>query len=126
MLFATDNFVIDVRKYIIKDGEHMNFAQELKSLRKERGLTQEALARNVGSTREKIQKYEEGVNPPVETLIKLADALGVCIDHLVRGGDGCPVKNDEIADLVRRIVTMRETNKQVVKKLLDALEEGTK
>jgi transcriptional regulator with XRE-family HTH domain len=101
------------------------FAQELKRLRKERGLTQEALARKVGSTREKIQKYEEGVNPPVETLTKLADALGVCLDQLVKGSDGCPIKSDEIAALAKRIVTMREKNKQAVKKILDALDEGT-
>lgn len=100
----------------------MSFAKELKHLRKDRGFTQEALAKKIGSTREKIQKYEEGVNPPIETLTRLADALGVCLDHLVRGNDSCPMKNDEIFAIVHRIVALQEKNKQVVQTVLDALE----
>ncbi len=58
----------------------------LSKIRKEKGLTQEGLARKADISYHTLVKIESGgiENPKIETVIKLADALGVSIDKLVR------------------------------------------
>lgn len=56
----------------------------LKKLRKERGLTQIALQMQTGIEQALISKYEQGVRvPPTETLIILADFFNTNIDYLL-------------------------------------------
>ena len=61
------------------------YLKNLKSLRKKKGWTQERLARESGISFHTLIKIENGriKNPKLETLIKLAKALGVSIDRLV-------------------------------------------
>lgn len=62
----------------------MTFAQRLKSLRKEKKLTQEQLAVLAGITTRQIQKYEGSVSRPrIAQAEKLAAALDVSIDALL-------------------------------------------
>ena len=56
----------------------------LKFLRKKKNLTQEVLASTLGISRSKLAGYESSVNPPLDTLVKLSDALGVSLDILLR------------------------------------------
>lgn len=60
--------------------------KNLAKIRKEKGLTQEALARKADISFHTIIKIESGriKNPRIETVIKLADALGVNVDWLLR------------------------------------------
>ncbi len=51
-------------------------------LRKERGYTQEQLARMVGVTAQAVSKWENGGTPDAELLPSIADRLGVTIDTL--------------------------------------------
>lgn len=61
------------------------FANRLASLRKDKGITQDALARMIGTARVTICRYEIGTREPdIETLIRIADALGVTVDELVK------------------------------------------
>lgn len=56
----------------------------LKKLRKERGLTQIALQMQTGIEQALISKYEQGVRvPPTDTLIILADFFNTNIDYLL-------------------------------------------
>lgn len=56
----------------------------LKTLRKERGLSQEALAERAGLHRNFISLVERSESQPtVDTLFRLADALGVTAVELV-------------------------------------------
>ena len=56
----------------------------IKRLRKKQGLTQEALARRTGVTREYITRLELGRHDPMfSTLVKLAKALKVTVAELV-------------------------------------------
>lgn len=56
----------------------------LRKLRKERGLTQIALQMKTGIEQALISKYENGERvPPTETLMILADFYGVSIDYLL-------------------------------------------
>ena len=59
--------------------------KNLAKLRKEKGLTQEGLARKANVSYHTVIKIEnEGIeNPKIETVIKLAKALNVSIDLLV-------------------------------------------
>lgn len=56
----------------------------IKALRKQRGISQEALAERAGLHRNFISLLERNVSQPtVDTLFRLADALGVTAVELV-------------------------------------------
>ena len=57
--------------------------KNLQKLRKQRSLTQEALAEQVGVARQTIAKWETGESvPDLEMAGKLASALGISLDDL--------------------------------------------
>ncbi|WP_052356624.1 helix-turn-helix domain-containing protein [[Clostridium] dakarense] len=59
------------------------FSNRLKSLRKEKGLTLEEMAKDLGTTKVTLSRYENGVREPkVETLITLANYFNVSTDYL--------------------------------------------
>lgn len=61
-----------------------NFSDRLRETRKQRQLTQEALAEKANISRVMVTRYETGQTiPTVEVLISLADALSVSIDYLL-------------------------------------------
>lgn len=56
----------------------------LRKLRKERGLTQIALQMHTGIEQALLSKYETGERvPPTETLLVLADFYGVSLDYIL-------------------------------------------
>ena len=56
----------------------------LKEKRKEKGMTQEALANSCGISRQRVTNYEIGIREPdLKTLKKLATALDVTVDELL-------------------------------------------
>ena len=56
----------------------------LRKLRKERGLTQIAVQMKTGIDQAQISKYENGERiPPTDTLMILADFYGVSIDYIL-------------------------------------------
>ncbi len=59
--------------------------KNLSKLRKEKGFTQEGLARKADISYHTLLKIEGGgiKNPRIETVVKLADALGINLDKLV-------------------------------------------
>ncbi len=60
------------------------FAQRLKSLRKEIGLSQEALAKKLNLYKSTIAKYEtEKISPSIEMLIIFAKFFKVSTDYLL-------------------------------------------
>jgi transcriptional regulator with XRE-family HTH domain len=62
----------------------MEFPQRLATLRKDRGLTQQALADAVGVHVTQLRRYEAGASQPtLEVLRKLAVALSVSADLLL-------------------------------------------
>lgn len=59
------------------------FGDNLKTLRKKRGLTQQELADKVGTNRVNVTKWETGrTEPSLENIVKLADLLDVSLDWL--------------------------------------------
>ncbi len=56
----------------------------IKFLRKKKGLTQETVAQAIGISRSKLAGYELNINPPLETILVIADYFGVSVDILLR------------------------------------------
>ena len=70
----------------------MNFSDKLQILRKNKGLTQEALADKLGVSRQAVAKWEAGqVYPDIANLIQISDLMNVSVDYLVKDQD-CAVK----------------------------------
>lgn len=62
----------------------MAIADNIKRIRKEKGITQKKLGELTNIAEPNIRKYENGKqNPKMETLIKIAKALGVHLKDLV-------------------------------------------
>lgn len=59
--------------------------QRIKQVRKKVGWSQQKLAEKAGLSLAVITKIEQGVakRPSIQTMVKLADALGISLDELV-------------------------------------------
>ena len=68
-----------------KGGETMDTGQRIKALRKGKKMTQDELAKAVGTSKQNISKYERGVveNIPICKLRKLADVLETSAAELI-------------------------------------------
>jgi uncharacterized protein len=66
----------------------VSFAENLRRLRKEAGITQEELGARAGIQMADISRYEAGGRDPrVTTVARLAAALNVPVVELLRTGD---------------------------------------
>lgn len=62
----------------------VGFGNQLKELRKKKGLTQQNMADMMGITMRNYQRYEYGmINVPATTLNFFADYFGVTTDYLL-------------------------------------------
>jgi len=62
----------------------MRFSDKLKQLRNEKKITQVELAKSIGISDRTIIRYEAGVvEPPLSTLITIADYFNVSADYLL-------------------------------------------
>ncbi|HNS98792.1 MAG TPA: helix-turn-helix transcriptional regulator [Polyangiaceae bacterium] len=62
----------------------LELARRIRDARRAAGLTQEAAASRANIDYKRWQRLEEGtVNPTVQTLVRVADALGTDLWHLV-------------------------------------------
>jgi transcriptional regulator with XRE-family HTH domain len=66
----------------------MKFNEKLQALRKEKGLSQEALAELLDVSRQAISKWESGQSyPETEKMIALSEMFGVTLDSLIKDGE---------------------------------------
>lgn len=69
-----------------REGVLPELGRRIVRLRAGRGWSQGELARRLGIARSRLGKWERGLHgPPVEDLARLADALEVDLEELVRG-----------------------------------------
>jgi transcriptional regulator with XRE-family HTH domain len=100
---------------------NMEFPERLTALRKERGLTQLALADAVGLAVLQIRRYEGGTSQPtLDVIRKLSIALGISADMLVfdaeeRGPD------EVLRYQFETICRLSAREQEVVRALLDAV-----
>ena len=78
------------------------FQNNLKALRKEKGITQEELAARLNVVRQTVSKWEKGLSvPDSDLLIKLAEILDVPVSRLL--GSKIEAKPDALAEQLSRI-----------------------
>ena len=96
------------------------FGQRLRSLRKQRGLSQTELGELSEIHFSHISRYERGAaQPTADTLKRLSEALKISVAHLVEESDA-PIEDPEIRQQLREIESLPENDRQVVKRLLGA------
>ena len=80
------------------------FSENLKILRKQKGLTQEALAIKLHITRQTISKWEKGLSvPDTEQLVRLAEVLEVPITQLLGQKVADTTNENEVAEYLAQI-----------------------
>ena len=99
----------------------MEFPERLATLRKARGLTQQALANQVSVTVVQIRRYEGGTSQPtLDVIRRMAIALGVSGDMLLfdeqeRG------PSDVLRYQFETVSRMSEREQEMVRDMLDAV-----
>ena len=79
-------------------------SENLKNLRKTKGITQEELAIRLNVVRQTISKWEKGLSvPDADTLIKLADFFEVSVSDLLGSKVEKEADTNSIADQLSRI-----------------------
>lgn len=109
---------------MVETADRKAMGARIKTLRKAKGLPQKALAAVLGIRFEQLNKYEGGFNtPPVEMLVKIADALGTSVDYILTGN---PVEDSQLANvrLFRRfqaLENLAEEDRETVIRVIDAM-----
>ena len=79
-------------------------SDNIKTLRKARGFSQEELASRVHVVRQTVSKWEKGLSvPDAELLQKLAEALEVPVQQLLGAQIQTPEERDALAEQLSRI-----------------------
>jgi transcriptional regulator with XRE-family HTH domain len=62
----------------------MTIGEHIMQLRKQKGLSQAALGKQIGTSGDIIGRYERNImTPSIDVIMKISDKLGVSIDYLV-------------------------------------------
>ena len=85
-----------------------NFNENIRRIRKEKGITQEQLADAVGVSAQAVSKWEISSFPDAGLLPAIADALGVKIDELFGRGEKELTMNQQVT---RYICNMADEDK---------------
>ena len=95
----------------------------LKNLRKEKGITQEQLAEQLGVSSRTVSRWETGSNlPDLSILIELADLYNVDIRELIDGERKSENMNQETKDTLMKAADYAEQDKKrLKKKMLDMM-----
>ena len=99
----------------------MEFVKRLVTLRKERGLTQQALANAIDLHVNQIKRYEAGTaQPTLDTLAKLAKELHTTLDDLVFGEEERG-PSDDLRLQFEALSQFDEEDRKIAKAVLESL-----
>ena len=99
----------------------MDFVNRLIALRKQRGLTQQALSDAIDLHVNQIKRYEAGTaQPTLDTLVKLAKELHTTLDDLVFGEDH-RTPEDELKLQFEALSLFDDEDKRVAQAVLESL-----
>lgn len=88
--------------------------QRIKRLRKEKGMTQEALAKASGSAQSTISTLEADLRGKRPDLLAIADALGVDVYYLRSGITRLPTTDPRIVEVAALMQCMTDVGKAIV------------
>ena len=75
-------------------------AENIKTLRKQKGFSQEEVAARLNVVRQTVSKWEKGLSiPDTETTMRLAELFGVSVSELI----GEEIKEDHSADVAEQL-----------------------
>lgn len=90
--------------------QHRTFAETLAALRTDRGLSQDALAKDLEISKNSIYYYENDKRvPDIDTAVRIAQYFGVTVDYLL--GYNKPQNSDEC--IVRITADVRDDARQL-------------
>jgi transcriptional regulator with XRE-family HTH domain len=102
--------------------EDMSFPQRLTALRKQHGLTQQALAERIGIHVTQLRRYEAGTaQPTLDVLRRIAVSLSVSADTLVFDEDERGPTDDDLRLYLEALDRLDDNDKAMVKAFLDAI-----
>ena len=99
----------------------MNIGNRITDLRKENGLSREALGKKVGTSGAVIGRYErEEITPSVEIAKKIADALEVSLDYLT-GGTSTVLRDKQMLYRLELLEKISKKEKETILHVMDSL-----
>ena len=107
----------------------MEFAERLKTLRKQVKLTQAQIAEKLDISQQAYASWERGAKKPTqENLVKIAQVLNVSVDYLVGNSDYTEDKLDNVELLFRmNSKGLTDEEKEIFKKeLIEFMKERKK
>ena len=89
--------------------EQIKIGSFLKTLRQEKGLTQEQLAELLNISNRSVSRWETGSNlPDLSMLITLSEYYGVDVREIINGKRKSESMNDEVRDTLEKVVKYNE------------------
>lgn len=102
-----------------------NFAQRLRELRTARNLTQTRLAELLSVSPRVYSRWETGdVTPHFDTIVRLADTLGVSLDEIAgrkEVSSESTIKNPELNRLYKKVDQLSDEDQRALLVVLDSL-----
>ena len=87
----------------------------LKTLRKEKNLTQEQAAEQLGVSNRTVSRWETGTNmPDISLLLEIAELYGVSIPELIDGERKSEKMNEEAKEVASRMSDYAESEKTTI------------
>lgn len=104
----------------------MNVGDNIKNLRKEKGLQQKQIAIELGIDQSNYNKIENGKREPsIDLLNKLAGLFGVSVDDILNPGKELPkevtVEDKTTMEQLRLIQQLDDEDKHVIFKMIDTM-----
>jgi transcriptional regulator with XRE-family HTH domain len=108
----------------------MTLGEKIAFIREGKGWTQTELGQKIAASRDRIGKYERGeVQPPLDVIIKIAEALSVSLDYLA----GIIEKNPsydkdsiprEFVLLFTKIEKLSKSDRNIIEAVVDAFSKA--
>jgi transcriptional regulator with XRE-family HTH domain len=101
----------------------MAIGDKILALRKERGWSQQQLAKSLGTSGPIVGRYERGeMTPSVEVAKKLAETFGVTLDYLVDDTNrAANIKDKAMLQRMLEIEALDSEDKKTIVHVLDSL-----
>ena len=99
--------------------EQQKVGSFLKELRKERNLTQEQFAEQLGVSGRSVSRWETGINmPDISLLVEIAEFYDVSISEIIDGERKSEKMNEEVKETALKLSDYTETTNKTIRKKL--------
>jgi len=96
----------------------MTLGEHIMLLRKQKGLSQAVLGKQIGTSGDIIGRYERNImTPSIEVIMKISDSLGVSIDYLV--GKTSLELDESVLKRLEDISSLSDENKSFIFRMID-------